>query len=283
MFSERTFSTGPVRLCVAEGPDHGPPLWLLHGVARRGLDFAPILADLSVRWSVRAPDQRGHGRSEHAPGRYLVTDYVSDLVALLRRGNEPAVLVGHSLGALVALGAAAAAPLAVRAVVLLDPPSGPFLARTGETIYRDLWAGMQRLAGGGRPIAATARELADLKLPGASPGETARLGDLRDAAALRFLARCLQDLDPDVLGPPRDGSWLNGFDPLAIASDVRCPALLVAADTVCGGMLPPADADAFAAALADCCRASLPGVGHLPHWQAPEATLRLLHAFLASL
>jgi pimeloyl-ACP methyl ester carboxylesterase len=283
VFSERTLSTGPVRLNVAEGPKHGPPLWLLHGVARRALDFAPLLADLSVRWRVRAPDQRGHGRSERAPGRYLVTDYVADLVALLRRGSEPAVLVGHSLGALVALGAAAAAPLAVRAVALLDPPSAPFLARAGGTIYRDLWAGMQRLAGGGRPLSTTARELADLRLPGASPGETVRLGDLRDATAIRLMARCLHDLDPDVLGPPLDGTWLTGFDPLALASSVRCPALLVAADTALGGMLPPADADALAAALPDCCRASLPGVGHLPHWQAREATLRLLHAFLASL
>jgi pimeloyl-ACP methyl ester carboxylesterase len=48
-------------------------------------------------------------------------------------------------------------------------------------------------------------------------------------------------------------------------------------------MLPPADTDALAAALPDCYRVSLPGVGHLIHWQAPEATLRLLHAFLASL
>lgn len=282
MFSERTLSTGPVRLSVAEGPNHGPPLWLLHGVARRGLDFAPLLADLSARWSVRAPDQRGHGRSERAPGRYLVTDYVADLVALLRRRSEPAVLVGHSLGALVALGAAAAAPLAVRAVVLLDPPSGPFLVRAGETIYRELWAGMQRLAGGGRPLNTTARELADLKLPGTS-GEMVRLGDLRDTAAIRLMARCLHDLDPDVLGPPRDGSWLTGFNPLAVASTVHCPALLVAADAGCGGMLPPSDAHDLAAALTDCCRVSLPGVGHLLHWQAPEATLRLLHAFLASL
>ena len=283
MFSERTLSTGPVRLSVLEGPKHGPPLWLLHGVARRGSDFTPLLASLSARWSLRAPDQRGHGRSERAPGRYHVTDYVADLVALLRRGNEPAVLVGHSLGALVALGAAATAPLAVRAIVLLDPPSGSFLARAGETIYRSLWAGMRKLSGGGRPLSTTARELADLELPGATPYETVRLGDLRDAAAIRFLARCLQDLDPDVLGPPLDGSWLTGFDPIASALVVRCPALLIVADVACGGMLPPADAESLTAALPDCCRVSLPKVGHLLHWQAPEATLRLLHAFLASL
>ncbi|HET6572906.1 MAG TPA: alpha/beta hydrolase [Fimbriiglobus sp.] len=283
MFSDRTLSTGPVRLSVLDGPKHGPPLWLLHGVARRGTDFTPLLPALSARWSLRAPDQRGHGRSERAPGRYLVTDYVADLVALLRRGTEPAVLVGHSLGALAALGAASLAPLAVRAVVLLDPPSGPFLARADETIYRDLWTGMQKLAGGGRPLNTTARQLAELPLPGPSPGATVKLGDLRDATAIRYMARCLHDLDPDVLGPPLDGSWLTGFDPIASALVVRCPALLLVADPACGGMLPPADADALAAALPDCCRVSLPGVGHAVHWLAPEATLRPLQAFLTSL
>ncbi len=283
MFTDRTLSTGPVHLSVSEGPAHGPPLWLLHGDARRGLDFAPLLPNLSVRWSVRVPDQRGHGRSEPAPGRYLVANYVADLVALLRRGREPAVLVGHSLGALVALGAAAAAPLAVRAGVRLDPPSAACLARTGPVPHRVLWDGMQKLAGGGRPVSATAHLLADLQLPGASPGETVRLGDLRDAAALRFLARCLNDLDPQVLTPPLDGTWLTGFDIPSSAAAVRCPALLVAADEAAGGMLPQAEADALAAALPDCSRVSLTGVGHLPHWQAPEITLKLLHSFLASL
>jgi pimeloyl-ACP methyl ester carboxylesterase len=283
VFAERTLSTGSLRLNVAEGPANGPPLWLLHGVGRRWQDFAPLLPGLTARWSVRAPDQRGHGKSERAPGRYGVTDYVADAAALIRRRSEPAVLVGHSLGALAALGAAAVAPLSVRAVVLLDPPSAQFLARVGETMYRDLWAGMRRLAGGGRPVAATARELADLPLPSGAPDETVRLGELRDAAALRFMARCLHDLDPDALGPPLDGTWLDGFDPLAVAAAVRCPVLLVVAACDLGGMLPAADADALAAAISDCTRIDLPGVGHLVHWQDTAATLRLLHAFLASL
>jgi len=279
VFAERTLAAASLRLNVAEGPHHGPPLWLLHGLGRRWQDFGPLLPDLAVRWTVRAPDHRGHGRSERAAGRYQVTDYVADAVALLKRGKEPAVLVGHSLGGLVALGAAAAAPLAVRPVVLLDPPLG----RSGESAYRDLWAGMRPLAGGGRPIGATARELADLRLPGPAPGETVRLGDLRDAAALRFMARCLHDLDPDVLGPPLDGSWLTGFDPLAAAAAVRCPALLVVADPSRGGVLPPADAAALAATLPDGSRVDLPGVGHPVHWQDPATVVRLLHAFLGSL
>ena len=128
-----------------------------------------------------------------------------------------------------------------------------------------------------------ARKLAALQLPGPRPGQTVRLGDLRDAAALRWMAKCLHDTDPDALGPPTEGRWLDGFDPLAAAAQVRCPAILVAADPNRGGMLPPGDAAALAAALADCTRVDLPGVGHLIHWQDTAATLRLLHGFLGSL
>jgi pimeloyl-ACP methyl ester carboxylesterase len=129
----------------------------------------------------------------------------------------------------------------------------------------------------------TASELASIQLPGKHEGEKVRLGDLHDAAALRFLARCLHDLDPDVLGPPLNGTWLNGFDLVMVATGVHCPVLLVACEPECGGMLPQEDTGALASALPDCSKIVMPGIGHLMHWQATEATLRLLHAFLASL
>jgi pimeloyl-ACP methyl ester carboxylesterase len=127
-----------------------------------------------------------------------------------------------------------------------------------------------------------ARDLAELRLPGPD-GTTVRLGNLRDASALRFMARCLRDLDPAVLTPPLENRWLDGFDPPALAAAVRCPVLLVVADPARGGMLPPADADPLAAALPDGCRVDLPGVGHLVHWQDPAATTRVVLSFLVSL
>ncbi|MBN9520218.1 alpha/beta hydrolase [bacterium] len=281
MFTEEIVPAAGPRLNVASGPRNGPPLWLVHGLIRRWQDFGPLLPALAARWAVRAIDQRGHGLSDRAAS-YLVPDYVADTVSLLGLEEAPAVLVGHSLGALVALGAAARLPAAVRAVVMIDPPGRGFLARVNQTAYGPTWAGMRALADHPRPVAEIARALAAIQVPGPA-GRPVPLGTLRDAASLRFVARCVRDLDPFALTPALDGSWFGGLDPVAEAARVHCPALLVVSDPACGGMLPPADADPLAAALADVTRVDLPGVGHLPHTQDTAATLRVLHAFLDSL
>src|SRR5947209_9478255 len=97
----------PWSLNCARGPAHGPPMLFLHGVLRCWQDFLPLIAPLTTRWHVHALDFRGHGRSSPRSGRYRVVDYVEDAAAFLRHGcDEPAVVYGHSLGAMVALAVA---------------------------------------------------------------------------------------------------------------------------------------------------------------------------------
>ncbi|MGB9203882.1 MAG: alpha/beta hydrolase, partial [Terriglobales bacterium] len=72
---ERTFDTGEVRLNYAEGPAHGPPLVLLHGLGRRWQVFLPVIPALSLRWHIFAPDLRGHGKSSHVARGYRGPQY----------------------------------------------------------------------------------------------------------------------------------------------------------------------------------------------------------------
>lgn len=283
MFTEHSIPAAGVRLNVAHGPKHGPTVWFFHGLGRRWQDFSPLFGSLTPLYTIRAADHRGHGNSSHAPGCYSVAEYVADAAAIIRESTEPVAIVGHSLGALTALGVAAAVPESVRGIVLLDPPGPEFLAKIDTTLYAVTWAAMQQLAGNQRTIAEVTRELAELRIPGSKPRETVRFGDLRDPAALRFMARCLRDLDPDTLTLPLAGQWLEGYDSLALAKQVRCPVLLAIADPAFGGMLPPPEADSLFAAIPDSHRVDLPGVGHLIHWQDAHQTLLLLHAFLGSL
>ncbi len=283
---EKTHRAGSLPLHHAEGPDHGPPLVLLHGVIRRWQDFLPILPALCFRWRVLAVDFRGHGRSGHDPdGRYRVVDYVADVVSLIehRSPSEPVILVGHSLGAMVAAAVAAEMPGRVRAVVLEDPPFAMMGDRIGETSYLDLFRGYRPFAGSRLPVPEIAAGLAEIRLT--PPGQTApiRLGDARDATSLRFSASCLRQLDPAVLGPIVDGRWLDGYDVAGTLRKVACPTLLLQADFAAGGALPDDYAVEVASTIPDATHIRLPGIGHQIHGSQPEAMLRLMTGFLESL
>src|SRR5262249_42297682 len=152
MFTERLLNA-EVPLNVVCGPPAGPPLLLLHGVARRWQDLAPLLPALACRWQVPALDFRGHGRSGRAPGPYLVADRARDATALRRAEvTQPAVVYGHSLGGLAALAVAAEMPERVRAVVLEEPPAPAFARGIQETSYYAVFCGMRDLAGPGREV-----------------------------------------------------------------------------------------------------------------------------------
>lgn len=124
---ERSVAVRGLNLNLREwGPHTGPRFVLLHGWMEHGgfwLRIVPTLLEAGFR--VTAPDARGHGRSGHAgPGAaYHFTDYLIDLDALLQ---EPAHVLGHSMGGTVACMFAAARPEKVLSLTLsegLGPPS----------------------------------------------------------------------------------------------------------------------------------------------------------------
>jgi esterase len=108
---------------VATGPEDGTPVVFLHGVSGSMATYAWLPAQIADGRRIVRVDLRGHGRSGHAPGRYDVDDYGEDVVDLLREQvGRPAVLVGHSLGGVVAWWVAQRHPDLVVAAFLEDPP-----------------------------------------------------------------------------------------------------------------------------------------------------------------
>ena len=281
MFVEFDLPAGPVSLRLLVGPPNGPPLVLFHGVGRRGTDFLPIVPALATRWHLHLVDHRGHGGSSRGTGNYRVTDHVEDALSVLNWLGRPAVLFGHSLGALTVAGAAAVRSELVQAVILEDPPSAAFLRRLRETPYHATFTAMRRLAGSPRPVAEVARDLGATPVPFA--GGHVPLSTLRDGSALRFVARCLRDVDPEVFTPALEGTWLDGYDERAVWQRIACPALLLRGDPAGGGMLPQPDADLMFLEMPDLTAIDVPGVGHLVHGLAPELTVRYVLNFLESL
>ncbi len=278
------FSTGVYdgkpALRYAEGPAAGPTLLLLHGVTRCWRDWEPLLPELAREWRVIALDHRGHGGSDRA-GSYRVMDYVSDAVQFVHaKIAAPLVILGHSLGAMVAAAVAAEVPQLARAVVLADPPFHTMGNRLAATAWHAQFTGTRDAVRGGGTIEELADALAEIRLP--APGGTfKRLGDLRDRAALLWGAECLAMVDPEVLTPLIEGCWLDGYDVAQVLSRVRCPVLLLQADPAAGGVMSDADSDEVVQALSSCHRVRFPGIGHQLHRDSPEAVLRALRGFLS--
>jgi pimeloyl-ACP methyl ester carboxylesterase len=118
--------TDGVRLHVRDmGARHGVPLVLLHGMGAMGFGFEisrlPRIA-VSRGYRVVVPDRPGYGWSERPRAREPWTPEAQARLVrgLLREllGSTPAIVLGHSWGALVAIALALDAPEAVRGLVL---------------------------------------------------------------------------------------------------------------------------------------------------------------------
>jgi pimeloyl-ACP methyl ester carboxylesterase len=111
------------------GPESADPVILLHGHADCAATFQFLAEELPSELPLVAVDWRGFGGSARSPGGYWFPDYYADLEALVDAlcPQGPARVVGHSMGANVAMAYAGVRPARVRALVNLE---GFGLART---------------------------------------------------------------------------------------------------------------------------------------------------------
>lgn len=106
------------------GPAHDAPVLLcMHGLTRNSADFAGIAPRLAQHFRVLVADQRGRGRSDYDPDptRYQPMTYVQDMFGLLdHEGVQKALLLGTSMGGLMAMLMAAMQPERFSALILND-------------------------------------------------------------------------------------------------------------------------------------------------------------------
>jgi pimeloyl-ACP methyl ester carboxylesterase len=111
----------------------GPLLHFAHANGFNSETYRGLLAPLSKAFTVVASDARGHGRTTlpTAPGMARNWDIFRDdlLCVLDRLGPAPALLAGHSMGAVASLKAAVLRPEKVRALVLIEPVFIPRMFR----------------------------------------------------------------------------------------------------------------------------------------------------------
>lgn len=155
-----------------EGRPGAGAVVLLHGVAGGAWSWRPQRSALARSARLYVWEARGHGAA--APVRDAgLADYFVDAREALRAAvddaGEPAVLVAHSMGGLLALALAAETPAAVRGLFLIEP-----VYATGEGAYGHLPPALGRIVR--VPFLPLLRSFA------------------RDGAASRVVARCMFSL-----------------------------------------------------------------------------------------
>src|SRR5438309_1929822 len=114
------FHRDGLRLSYLDSGGDGQALIALHAHWMEGKTYAALAAALWPSWRVIAPDQRGHGYSDHGSS-YTRDNYIDDLAALYGHlGIDEAVLLGNSLGGINAYEFAARHPKRVRALIIED-------------------------------------------------------------------------------------------------------------------------------------------------------------------
>jgi pimeloyl-ACP methyl ester carboxylesterase len=270
---EQSFDAGAVSInYVAAGREDGPPIVFLHGVTGRWQSWLPTMTALAADWRVYGLDFRGHGLSGRAAGAYRAVDYAADVIAFLRRRVEtPAVLVGHSLGAIVSIAVAADAPAAVRAAVLEDPPLGAFDDQSlADRPERGPFTAMRDLAAAGMPREQLFAALAERDPNG-------------DAAAIGQRVLTLSQMDPDVLTAILEDRAKEGYELEARLRRIACPVLLQQGNVDLGAAVDDARVARARALLANCTFEHFADAGHGIHSQQPFAFCASVRRFLGSL
>jgi (E)-2-((N-methylformamido)methylene)succinate hydrolase len=261
-WQEQDVPVGDRRLHLRRAVGEGPPLLLLHGLGVSGAVWQALARRLVPTWSPIAPDLPGHGESDPAgpggPGGYTpeaLADAVGGLLDALRIERIP--VVGHSLGALVALALAVHHPQRVTGVVLLDPPLDP--QRRNPDV-----AEVYRLRKG--PSGALEDYLARTS------------GSPLAARALAPIYRAAQDgaFEAHLQAQPgAPWAW-------AEAPHVTAPVLLVQADPALGGVLGDEAAEGFVARLPRGRLVKIAGARHAVHASHAADVARVTLDFLAS-
>lgn len=229
----------------------GIPVVCLHGVTDSWGSFEPMLAHVPESIRMIAPSLRGHGDSSRPASGYHSEDFADDvrnLLDVLDIGS--AIIVGHSMGGLVALRTALRHPGRVRGLVLLDTTAD----WRGNTAIKELW---DSPIGGMRdpvdPVFVREFQLSTIatQLPGS-------FIDAVVSESLKVPARIWRATFAD-------------FRQTSLVADlarIDAPTLIVWGDR--DSICLRHDQDTLAAGIRDARFVVHPGAGHAAHWDAPD-------------
>ncbi len=243
----------------------GPVMLFLHGMGGDRSHFQDQLAHFGGRYRAAAWDAPGHGAS--VPWHDLSFAAMAEAaIALLDQlGTDTAIVVGHSMGGMVAQEMAAIAPQRLRALVLsgtspaFGDPSGPWQ----QQFLKDSLAPVEN---GNRLADHAEAMIHDVIGPGPDPGGVRR--------AVDSMARVPHDTYRALVRN------LLQFDRRATLGSISVPTLVIAGaeDT----KSPAAMLQRMAGKIPGADFVCLPGAGHLANLEQPKAYCAAMDQFLVT-
>ncbi len=280
---------GPVHYLDFGGSASGPVVVCVHGLAGSAVNWSAIAPLLAGHCRILAVDLPGHGLTRSL-GRGMD---MAALRALLHRFIEavpagPVMLIGNSMGGMISLLEASAAPATVAGLVLVDPvlPLVPAMPDRFVTPMLAAYATpglgplLMRLRRRQSPegLVASVLSLCCVDASRVPAGVLAQhVTVARQALMLpqteREIAAAARSVIAIFAGDLRGGAYRR-----AIGS-ITCPVLLLHGE--CDRMVPIAVARAAARANPAWTLVEMPGVGHVPQLEAPNGTASAITSWLS--
>ena len=247
----------------------GPVILMLHGIGGGHRAFAPQVETFaSLGYRAVAWDMPGYGHSppiEPYTFKGLAQSCIALIESLLQAGKgQSVILLGHSMGAMVAQEVVARRPELVNRLILCG--TSPSFGKPDGDWQRDFVARRTAPLDAGQSMEQVAKVLVPQMIgPGALP-EGVHLAEF-----------CMALVHPSTYR--RALQCLVTFDRRAALPLIRIPTLLVAGEF--DPNAPPTVMKKMAAQIAGSRYAELPGIGHLQNLEAPDAFDALVLNFLA--
>jgi pimeloyl-ACP methyl ester carboxylesterase len=264
-----------------EGPKDAPAIILIHGSNADLYTWEPWVQALKTRYRVIRFDQVGHGLTGPDPKEdYATANFVADIGAVADTlGLTTFILGGNSMGAKHALAFAIAHPERVSGFVLVDGSGGPMLKLARKEKEEDKVSGnigfaIARMLGLNR----IAEQITPRSLIAQSFEQTVSVKSIATPAMV--------DRYWELLRYPGNrratlARFSLPYDPLAEAdiAKVQTPTLILWGEE--DRLIPVEAGQWLAKTLPANTLRIYPKIGHLPHEEAPAATLADLEPWLA--
>lgn len=252
----------------------GPPILCLHGHPGSAASMGVFTHHLGQHFRTIAPDLRGYGRSQTGQP-FAMTDHLADLEALLAQQGEASLVLGWSLGGILALELALRVPDRVRGVILIASaarPQGNHPAVTAaDQVYTAIASLLNLLKPGWQWNIATfgQRSLYRYLLRQQTPQAYRYLAHVGTPAYLRTSRFATQALQ---------AALRQGYDRQADLTRITCPCLVMAARH--DRHITAAASHATAQALPQATWHLYEDAAHLFPWEIPDRVLADLDRWL---